>query len=311
MALVWIIGQGGLLGSALYEELHQSSNTVFDPAIKINWQNEEYAKSQLALTLQKFTSQSSEKPWKIFWAAGVGTMHSSEQELESETFILKAFIAGLHSLDKAYLQRGAFIFASSAGAIYGGHYDEPINESSVPSPVNAYGRIKLRHELMIDTLSQKGIKVVICRIATLYGFKQKHGKQQGLVAEMVRKALANEVIHIYVPLETMRDYISANNAAQEIIRLEANLKKSSGAHIKIIASGVSTSIAELLSALKRICKRNLRVVTQADMKSTQYNRAQQFKPKNIDNLSGSCNNYPCLTVGLLNLLVTIKKNQRG
>jgi len=204
-------------------------------------------------------------------------MHSTIEALQDETDILRSFIAELSNKQDLNIKAGIFVFASSAGAIYAGRYDDPINESTLPSPINAYGNAKLEQESIVNTLNQMGTTVIACRITTLYGFKQKNEKQQGLLAEIVRRALSNEVIHIYVPLETMRDYISAKVAAQEMIHSVSHLEKTPGVYIKIIASGVSTSIAQIISTLKRISKRNLRIVTQANMKSSQYQRVVHFK----------------------------------
>lgn len=277
MALVWVIGKGGLLGSALYQELSQHSHNLFYPQTRFSWHDKELACAQFKKAVSAFASQAQHGEWKIYWAAGIGTMHSTAEELQDESDILQAVVTDLLNNEELTQNAGTFVFASSAGAIYAGKHDDPINESTQPTPINAYGHTKLAQESIVNTLNQIGTTVISCRITTLYGFKQKNGKQQGLLAEMARRALSNEVIHIYVPLETMRDYISTKVAAQEIIYSVNHLEKTPGIYIKIIASGVSTSIAQITSILRRISKRNLRIVTQADIKSAQYQRVVQFQ----------------------------------
>jgi hypothetical protein len=81
-------------------------------------------------------------------------------------------------------------------------------------------------------------------------------------------------------------------------------EKNPGTHLKIIASGTSTSIAQILGILKRIYKRNLRVVTQQDNKSTQYQRVVQFKsetPSSINHL-----NQLSLVEGIAELLSSMR-----
>lgn len=306
MALVWVIGKGGLLGSALYQELSQTSSHLFDRKIQISWHDKDLACMQLKNAVDAFALQAKNEEWRIYWAAGIGTMHSTAEELKDETDILRSFIAALANKQDLNLKSGTFVFASSAGAIYAGRHDDPINESTLPSPINAYGHAKLEQESIVNSLNQMGTTVIACRITTLYGFKQKNGKQQGLLAEMVRRALSNEVIHIYVPLETMRDYISAKVAAQEMIHSASHLEKTPGVHIKIIASGVSTSIAQIISILRRISKRNLRIVTQADVKSTQYQRVVQFKPEIRTTNSSSI--HTNIMEGISELLLAIKRD---
>lgn len=286
MALVWVIGSGGMLGTALISALAQSEDTLFDPSIQFRWGNQAIVREQLKQVAQQFSSKAAKGPWKIYWAAGNGTMHSSEEELQVETTLLQTLISCLLSDASLNLNVGMFIFASSAGAIYAGAPEELITETTAPAPINAYGRAKLLQESLINILNKngQGATAISCRISTLYGFKSKSGKPQGLIAEIVRRTLLNQVVHIYVPLETMRDYISAKNAAIQMIETAAQFEKTPGTHLKIIASGISTSVAQILAIVKAICKRNLRFITQADTKSIQYQRVVQFNSEaNIRN----------------------------
>ena len=305
MALVWVIGSGGMLGKALSSKLVQSEDSLFDPAVQFNWSKTDVAREQLNQAVAQFSIQVDKGPWVIYWTAGTGTMHSSEEELQAETTLLESLIASLLQDANLNLIAGTFVFASSAGAIYAGAPEGVITESTDPSPINAYGRTKLAQESLVNALNKsgQGATVISCRISTLYGFKAKDGKQQGLIAEMVRRSLSNEVVHIYVPLETMRDYIYISNAAKQMIEAKELLEKTPGIHLKIIASGVSSSVAQILAIVKGICKRNLRVVTQADVKSVQYQRVVQFKSE--INRSNNQNN---LIEGISDLLNTIQND---
>lgn len=308
MALVWVIGSGGMLGQALVNELSQTEDSLFKPAIKFNWANPAEACEQIKQVASQFSKEVGKDAWVIHWAAGTGTMHSSEEELQTETNLLDALINNLLGDENINLQSGKFIFASSAGAIYAGAQEGVITESTEPAPINAYGRTKLLQEAALKRLNQdgKGASVVACRISTLYGFKSKDAKQQGLIAEMVSRSLANQVIHIYVPLETMRDYITPKDAAIQMIDMAINVSKSPYVEIKIVASGVSKSIAEIISILKRICKRNLRIVTQADMKSSQYQRVVQFKSE--FNRNNNRLNQMNLIEGMAGLFMALQKD---
>ena len=305
MSLAWVIGSGGMLGKALSTELAKSEDSLFDSTVQFNWREIDVAREQLQQATQRFSLQAGKGPWVIYWTAGIGSMHSSEEELQAETNLLESLIASLFQDPNLNLKAGSFVFASSAGAIYAGAPEGVITESTDPSPINAYGRTKLAQESLINKLNKsgQGASVIFCRISTLYGFKAKDGKQQGLIAEMVRKSLSNEVVHIYVPLETMRDYISVGNAAKQMIEAKELFEKTPGIHLKIIASGVSSSVAQILAIVKGICKRNLRVVTQADVKSVQYQRMVQFKSG-----TNTSNNRNNLIEGISDLSNTIQKD---
>ena len=199
MALVWVIGSGGMLGKALSSKLVQSEDSLFDPAVQFNWSKTDVAREQLMQAVAQFSIQADKGPWVIYWTAGTGTMHSNEEELQAETTLLESLIASLLQDANLNLIAGTFVFASSAGAIYAGAPEGVITESTDPSPINAYGRTKLAQESLVNALNKsgQGATVISCRISTLYGFKAKDGKQQGLIAEMVRRSLSNEVVHIY------------------------------------------------------------------------------------------------------------------
>lgn len=306
MALVWVIGSGGMLGKALIHELNQTEDALFNPANKFNWADPSETCRQIKQVANQFSREAGKHAWTIYWTAGTGTMHSNEEELQTETNLIDTLITSLLDNENLNLHIGKFIFASSAGAIYAGAPEGVTTESTEPAPINAYGRTKLLQESALKRLNQdgKGAIVVTCRISTLYGFKSKDGKQQGLIAEMVRRSLTNQVIHIYVPLETMRDYITPKDAAIQMIDTAKNSENTSDLKIKIIASGVSTSVAEIIAILKRISKRNLRIVTQVDMKCGQYQRVIQFKSEFKRNISQSTQTN--LIEGISGLLNTIQ-----
>jgi UDP-glucose 4-epimerase len=279
MSLVWVIGSGGLLGQALISELSNPPVDLFDPGVKFNWGNQNKICEQLRQAALHFSTKAAHRPWTVYWAAGIGNMHSLEEDLQEETHVLERFISILLEMVDLPLSLGTFVFASSAGAIYAGTQKGVITESTPPAPINAYGRIKLVQESLINKLNKNshGARVITCRISTIYGFKKITGKQQGLLSEIARRIISNQVIHIYVPLETMRDFITAKDAAKKMICTTQQFEKIPGVYLKIIASEVLISIAQILAIFKRICKRNLRVVTQADLRSAQYQRVVQFK----------------------------------
>ena len=312
MSYVWVIGSGGLLGQALVREIIQTQDTTFfQPPTKLNWSNPSTAREQIKQATQQFALLVKQNSWAIYWAAGTGTMHSAEEDLQAETALLKTLVSALLHETNLNLQLGTFVFASSAGAIYAGvNEDDVITELTPPAPVNAYGKSKLEQEKLIEQLNKEGqgVNVIACRISTLYGFKAKSGKQQGLIAEMIRRTISNEVVHIYVPLETMRDYISAKDAAKQMIAFAKERVNKQGVRLHIIASAISTSVAQILAILKQISKRNIHVVTQADVKSLQYQRVMQFKPLAKQDQMHQNNKPSNLIEGILVLMSDIQKS---
>ena len=156
---------------------------------------------------------------------------------------------------------GVFVFASSAGAIYGDGQQWPATEVSPTAPVGAYGRHKLTQEQMIDdSLGPiESIRVRHSRISTVYGSGQSTTKPQGVITHLVRNSLLRTPTKIYVPLDTKRDFIHARSAAK-MLHHHAESAWSSGAPeraIRLAASERSATLAQLIGTVRRVGRRTV------------------------------------------------------
>ena len=282
MTIAWVIGSGGLLGSALCRMSRRTETILFKPSERFHWNSETELIDQLAAEVKAFAAYlNSDSRWEIYWAAGVGTMSSTESELVVETRVLTKLIELVDSEPSLISKRGAFVFASSAGAIYAGSLDDVITEDTVPSPSTAYARAKLEQENLVKqfALQNRHVTALIARVSTLYGPGQATGKQQGLIAHISRCILRNQPIQIYVPFDTIRDYITTDDAAAEIVATLRNLETGTGAITKIIASEQPVTIAEIISIYKRISRRPPRIITSANKLSSLYSKRVRFCSK--------------------------------
>lgn len=279
MAFVWIIGNNGLLGSAIQRVLQNDKNDVFLPAERFHWGNEVELAAQFASAVKSFANfVGAGNSWQIYWAAGIGTMSSAEAELEVETQTLSMVLKLIGSETGLATDMGYLAFASSAGAIYAGAREDIITENTPVAPTTAYAHEKLMQEQMIKSFANDyGVTVLIARISTLYGAGQSIGKQQGLLTHIARSILRNKPVHIYVPFDTIRDYIDADDAAFAIVESIVVLGSNPGAHIKIIASEKPVTIAEIISIFKRIVRRSPRIVASASKLTDIYARRIQFR----------------------------------
>lgn len=169
--------------------------------------------------------------------------------------------------------------ASSAGAIYAGSPDCLISENTAPAANTAYGREKLRQEDLVRSFADAhgGRAALLARFSTLYGPGQSTGKQQGLIAHIARCILRNRPIQIYVPLDTIRDYINADDAAAGMVAGLRTTSQGPRVLTKIIASEKPTTIAEIISIFKRIARRAPRIITSAGKLTGIYPRTMQFR----------------------------------
>lgn len=280
MKIAWVLGGGGLLGKALIRGLRKEGAELFVAPERLRWSDAQALGGQLAGAMDAFAGRiGADDQWEIYWAAGVGTMSSPRQDMVAETEALGLFLQLLGAQQRLILAGGSIGFASSAGAIYAGSTDEYITEDSHVSPLAPYAHAKLRQEDLIRSFiaATSPVHALIARITTLYGVGQDIHKPQGLLTHIARSILTQKPIQIYVPFDTIRDYINADDAALSIIDSLRRLGAGGGAVTKIIASEHPSTIAEIIATFKRVSRRTPRVITSASRKAALYARRVQFR----------------------------------
>ena len=151
---------------------------------------------------------------------------------------------------------GGIALASSAGAIYAGSPEVIITEATPPAPTTAYAREKLKQEELVRSFAARSgnCTAALARISTLYGVGQSHGKKQGLLAHIARCVLRNQVVHIYVALDTIRDYIISDDAAAAMVGVLRSTGTEAPAITKIVASEQPTTISEIISVFRKVSR---------------------------------------------------------
>lgn len=277
---VWIIGSGGLLGSALGQALHAPGVALFVPPRPLAWSDERRLLAQLDAAVAAFASTiAPEDTWEIYWAAGVGTLASPASELVRETAALDAFLRMLERDPVLRGHPGAFGFASSAGAIYAGAFDRVINEDTPVAPTTPYAHAKLAQEALVRGFAERqdNVHALTARISTLYGAGQSLGKKQGLLTHIARSIVRNKPIQIYVPFDTIRDYITAADAAARMIIMLRQRQHAARHLTQVVASEHPTTIAEILATFKRVSRRTPLVVTSVHQNASLYTRRVQYR----------------------------------
>ena len=279
MTLCWVIGSGGLLGSALLRELQASGQTIYRSAVKFDWSDAGRLREQFDAELSKFAAQvPGADAWEIYWAAGVGTMGSTTAELSIETAAWGHLLVRLAGNALLATTPGRIGLASSAGAIYAGLRVDVINERCLEAPTTPYALAKLEQERLLRAFAERGLQVAVltARISTLYGVGQAHGKRQGLIAHMARSIVHNRPIQIFVPFDTVRDYITAGDAAALMV-LALHSSADTGLNTRIVASERPTAIAEIIATFRRVARRPPLIATSASPLSSLYLRRVQFR----------------------------------
>ena len=303
MTLAWVIGARGLLGSAFGRALSFNETTSFAPVERFHWSDELRLAVQLEEAVETFAlNASGHERWEIYWAAGVGTMGSTSADLMPETRAIEKLLSLLQASKPLMAMPGGIVFSSSAGAIYGAYGVDVVTEASPVAPSNAYAREKLKQEELLRAFGagNSNIAVLLARISTLYGAGQAPGKPQGLLTHIARSIIRNRPISIYVPIDTIRDYISVDDAAMCIVKVLRGLTGRSGVWMKIIASERPATIAEIISIFRRIARKSPRITTAASKASSLYLRRVQFRSIVLNENGKSY--ARSLTVGIAQLL---------
>lgn len=280
MTIAWVVGSGGVLGSALCRALRCGGTELFLPAERLSWSTEVELVPQIEMAVRTFAARASAAGrWEIYWAAGVGTMGSSQSALEPETRMLSALLRSLESDAQLMATPGGLAFSSSAGAIYTGSPDYIVTENTSPAPTTAYARAKLRQEEMVRSFVQAEghLSAVLARLSTLYGPGQSYGRQQGLLTHIARCILNNVPVQIYVPFDTIRDYIAADDAAASIVATLHAAAERPGLLTKIIASEQPATIAEIIATFRRVVRRAPRVIASVNSMSSIYPHCIRFQ----------------------------------
>ena len=257
LMLVWVVGQGGLLGSSVVEALRAAHTGIF-PGSNVPWESPAMAELALCEDLALFVAQTStHQNWAIAWCAGSAVVASSAEQAQAELNLLDAFLANLSASLPA--TPGVFFLASSAGGAYAASADPPFDAETVPNPVSPYGRLKLRQERAVVTRLEHSVSVVIGRLSNLYGPRTDPSKGKGLIPLLCRAALFREPLNLYVPMDTIRDYLYAEDAGRLVVEaiLDAAEARPPVTRVEVLASGESTTVAQLVATIQAIGHRRV------------------------------------------------------
>jgi UDP-glucose 4-epimerase len=212
-------------------------------------------------------SAESARPWGLAWCAGAGVVGTSADTLAPELRALELTLSLISADPTLGARPGTIALASSAGGVYGGCFESSINEAMPPKPISPYGQAKVAQEQLLATWlgGERHVRGLVARFSNLYGPAQRLEKAQGLISHISRCAIHGTPVHIYVSLDTIRDYLFADDAGRGMVEgLLRMSRDEQGEHklvTKIYASETEVSIAVLLGVFQQIARRRLRVIS--------------------------------------------------
>jgi len=159
-----------------------------------------------------------------------------------------ADVLGSIKLFDAAVKNGVkhIVFASSGGAIYGEHDDLPVEESRSKNPLSPYGLNKLIIEDYLKYYhTTYSINYTCLRYANVFGPRQNHLSEAGVVSIFIERMLKNESVTINGDGRQTRDFVYVSDV------VGANLKSVEEQYCGEINIGTSveTSVNEIFSLL--------------------------------------------------------------
>lgn len=255
----WVIGAGGLLGSAIARRCADHF-----PAQPVPWDDTDAAVAVLASEAARFAREAGDDPWRIIWAAGAAAVASDTQRTHAELRVFTAVIDAIRA--RTPRGDGAVFITSSAGGVYAGSTNPPFTTHTTPHPTSPYGELKLAQEQLATERLADTCPVVIGRLSNLYGPGQNLDKLQGIISRLALATVTQQPVNVFVSLDTIRDYIYVDDAAEAVIdattaAMETATATRSGnaAERRIIASGLPTTIGTLIRTMNEIAKRRVPV----------------------------------------------------
>ena len=263
----WVVGRGGLLGQHVEQAL-ATKGAVWRPGRPFSWDHPNVAARELTIACREFAAVIGDEPWQIAWCAGAGIVGSEASDLEHETRAVGVFLDAVkETLCRPNRGRGGIFLASSAGGVYAGVGTPPFSEESAVAPLAPYGWNKLKQEELARHWSvETQTPVFIGRLSNLYGPGQKLSKAQGLITQVCLRMLNRQPLSLYVPGDTIRDYLFAKDAGRLVADGLTRLRQEFGDAVvaasvtKILASHQPVTVSTVLAQIRRVLKRPVSVI---------------------------------------------------
>ena len=151
-----------------------------------------------------------------------------------------------------------FVHAST-GSVYGEPEIFPSDEAHPLNPVSYYGVSKLAGERYVAAFNRLyGMNTTILRYFHVYGTRQESNEFGGVVSIFLRKILENKSIEIFGDGQQVRSFTYVKDLVKANL-LAAVTPEASG-EVFNAASGISISINELATGLKKLTKSDVSII---------------------------------------------------
>lgn len=253
MAKAIVTGGAGFIGSnlvdALIKEGHQV--TIIDDLStgrkeNLNPRAKFHQVDIRSVVVDKIFQE--EKPDYLFHLAAQMNVRASVEDPKFDADInIRGGINLLQSAKKHNVKK--VIFASTGGAIYGEQDYFPADEEHPARPVSPYGVSKLSFEKYLHYFQvEYGLEYVSLRYANVYGPRQSHLGEAGVVAIFYDRLLAGKDAIINGDGRQTRDYVYVD----DVIRVNLAAMEYDGSDVFNIGTSVETDVNAIFQMVREL-----------------------------------------------------------
>jgi UDP-glucose 4-epimerase len=188
-------------------------------------------------------------------AAGAGVVDSIERPIENFDLNARGTLLALWAAKQAGVRR--LVFSSSNAPLGDNAY--PASEDKPVAPLSPYGAGKATGEAYCSAFfGAYGFEAVAVRFSNAYG--PRSGRKSNVIPLFIRRILAGEPLIVYGDGTQTRDFVYVTDLAGGLIR--AAETPGAGGQIYQLASGVETSLNDLVAMLRDVSGREPQVVNE-------------------------------------------------
>jgi len=188
-----------------------------------------------------------EKPDYLFHLAAQMNVRASVEDPKFDADVnIRGGINLLQSAEKHNVKK--VIFSSTGGAIYGEQNYFPADEEHPARPVSPYGVSKLSFEKYLHYFQvEYGLEYVSLRYANVYGPRQSHLGEAGVVAIFYDRLLAGREAIINGDGKQTRDYVYVD----DVVRVNLRAMDYDRSDVFNIGTGVETDVNAIFEMVRQ------------------------------------------------------------
>jgi nucleoside-diphosphate-sugar epimerase len=262
---ILITGGAGFIGSHLCEELVKIGANVisFDDFSAGKEINIAFLKDYNNFTSIKKSITDTEGMDEIF--EGADTIFNNAASKKNVCLVdpkkdLKVNAEGILNLLEFSMKHKIRKFVhASTGSVYGEPIIFPSTEDHPLRPVSYYGVSKLAGERYVDVFHRLyGLNTTILRYFHVYGTRQESNEFGGVVSIFIRNILENKPLVIFGDGKQERSFTWVKDLVHA--NLEAGINQKAIGQVYNAASGISVTINELATNIKKMMKTNVDII---------------------------------------------------